>query len=240
MNNRTRVKLLLGPYKPPRCLLGKKLFCEIRGWVPVRRISAGRIQWPQTVVGRSRAFILTGDLVKAVRHESNQAICHWWGVTPQTVTVWRKALDVPEHNEGTRRLFREWFPESIPPQKLAQARRNANSSSANAKKSAAKRGKMPPAHVMEALWRANRGRPLSAEHRRKLSAVHKARGTRPPTSMPDWLAREDALLGTMPDEQVAKRTGRTLIAVRCRRWLLDIDGFYRKRRRRPGRLSNAT
>src|SRR4029077_7533342 len=101
MNDADRFRLLYGPYLTPRCRLGKKLFCEIRGWVPVRRISAGRIPWPQTIVGRSLAFILCGDLVKAVRRESNQAVCRWWGVMPQTVTAWRKALDVPQGNEGT-------------------------------------------------------------------------------------------------------------------------------------------
>jgi hypothetical protein len=80
MDDRKRFKLLHGPYKPPRCWLGKKLFCKVRGWVPVRRISAGRIPWPETSVVHSRAFILIDDLVKAVRHESAIAICHWWGV----------------------------------------------------------------------------------------------------------------------------------------------------------------
>jgi hypothetical protein len=37
----------------------------------------------------------------------------------------------------------------------------------------------------------------------------------------------------MPDQEVAQRTGRTLDAVKCRRVALDIDGFYRKRRRKP-------
>jgi len=36
----------------------------------------------------------------------------------------------------------------------------------------------------------------------------------------------------MPDEEVAQRTGRTPKAVKCRRVMLDIDGFYRKRRRK--------
>ena len=232
MDDRERFKLLHGPYRAPRCRLGKKLFCEIRGWVPVRPISAGRIPWPKTLVGRSPAFILTGDLVKAVRRESNQAVCYWWGITGQTVTAWRRALDVPRATEGTRRLHREWFRESIPPENLAQGRRNANSAAANAKKGSATRGKPMLPHVKAALQKANKGRKLSKEHRRRLSAAHKARGSRVPTAMPDWTAREEALLGSMPDEQVAKRTGRTLIAVRCRRWLLDIDGFYRKRTRK--------
>jgi hypothetical protein len=34
---------------------------------------------------RARPFILTGDLAKAVRLESNQAVAYWWGVTAWTV-----------------------------------------------------------------------------------------------------------------------------------------------------------
>src|SRR5271165_3958276 len=106
MHDRERFRLLHGPYRAPRCGFGQKLFCELRGWVVVRGISAGRIAWPRTKVKRAWAFILCGDLVRAVRRESAIAVCHWWGVTPQTVTVWRKALDVPQVNAGmlSRRL----------------------------------------------------------------------------------------------------------------------------------------
>ena len=83
---------------------GQVVFCEIRGWVPVRRISAGHIPWPQTIAGRNPAFMLCGELVMAIKRESNIAICHWWGVTAQTVSGWRKAFDVPRTNEGTARL----------------------------------------------------------------------------------------------------------------------------------------
>jgi tetratricopeptide (TPR) repeat protein len=36
---------------------------------------------------------LYGDLARAVRRESNQAIDRHWGVTGQTVIKWRKASD---------------------------------------------------------------------------------------------------------------------------------------------------
>jgi hypothetical protein len=58
MNDLDRYQLLYGPYQAPRCRLGAKLLCEIRGWVPVRRISTGRIPWPQTLVRNNPAFIL--------------------------------------------------------------------------------------------------------------------------------------------------------------------------------------
>src|SRR5262249_3847868 len=96
--------LLLGPYGPPRCRLGRKLFCDIRGWVPIRPISAGRISWPMTLVSRAQPFIFTGDLVNAVWRESALAVCHWWGVTPQTVSTGRMALGGGPIAEGTSRL----------------------------------------------------------------------------------------------------------------------------------------
>jgi hypothetical protein len=55
-----KCRLLHGPYRPPTCSLGKRLRCRIRGRVVVKRISAGPISWPQTIVGRARAFRLVG------------------------------------------------------------------------------------------------------------------------------------------------------------------------------------
>jgi hypothetical protein len=72
-----KCRLLHGPYRPPTCALGKRLRCRIRGRVEVKRISAGPISWPQTIVGRARAFILCGDLVRAVRRESEEAVAYW-------------------------------------------------------------------------------------------------------------------------------------------------------------------
>ena len=106
MRDADRFKLLSGPYDTPRCLLGDKLFCEIHGWVPVRRFSEDRIPWPQTLAGRNESLILCGDLLLAVRRESNEAICHWWGVTPETVACWRKALNIAAATDGMSRLFR--------------------------------------------------------------------------------------------------------------------------------------
>jgi hypothetical protein len=220
----TRHKLLFGPYTMPRCRLGKKLFCEIRGWVPVKRISNGRIPWPQTVVGRNRAFILCGDLAKAVRRESNIAVCFWWGVTPQTVTVWRKALDVPVATEGTSRLFR-LTAKRMPQEVRARAIAGCNTPEANAKKSAAKLGKPRPAHVREAIRQANLGRKLSIEIRRKMSEAHKRRGTWPPTAGRPWTERETALLSKAPDEEIARRIKRTVCAVEGRRQRLKIRKY---------------
>lgn len=76
MNDAERYKLLNGPYRSPRCRLGSILFCELRGEVVFNGMSEGRIAWPTTRKGRTRpAFILCGDLVKAVQRESATAVC---------------------------------------------------------------------------------------------------------------------------------------------------------------------
>src|SRR5262249_21380000 len=50
-----------------------------------------------------RALIVFGDLAHPARTESNQAVFYWFGVTPQTVSNWRKALGVGLTDPGDRR-----------------------------------------------------------------------------------------------------------------------------------------
>jgi hypothetical protein len=238
VNDADRYRLLYGPYRMPRCRVGRKLFCAVRGWVTVRKVSDGLIPWPQTLVGRSKALILCGDLVKAVRHESNQAVAYHWGVTPQTVTVWRKALDVGPTNEGTHRLRSDYTRE--PWAEAARAKGQAKNAdpARRAKLAAAKRGKPRPAHVVEAIVRANQARKVSAETRRKMSEAHRRRGTRPPKAGPAWTSEEDELVRTLPPAEVAQRTGRSLGAVYDRRRTLRLPDGRRERWRRPPRADS--
>ncbi len=224
-----RFKLLHGPYRSPRCRLGGWLVCAIRGRVPVRSISAGRIPWPQTRHGRSRpAFILCGDLARAVRRESALAICHWWGVTAQTVTVWRKELGIGPTTEGTSQLRSALAQEPAITAGRMKAVAKARDPERRAKIAAARRGKPRPRHVIEAVIRAHRGKPLPEETKRKIGEAHRRRGTRPPKAGRPWTAEEDRLLAELPDAEAARRTGRTLGAVAARRRFLRI--LRRKRR----------
>src|SRR6266851_1449136 len=103
MQERNRVKLLFGPYRMPRCAVGRLLRCRIRGKVRVRGISDGPIQWPCTRKaggGGKQSLILCGDLVRAVQRESEIAVAHWWGVGISTVWTWRTALGVDPDTEG--------------------------------------------------------------------------------------------------------------------------------------------
>lgn len=153
-------------------------------------------------------------------------------MTPQTVSMWRKALDVPRYNEGTQRLDRDWFPERMTAAERARGVGLANALAANAKEAAAARGGRRTAHVVEAVRQAHLGKPLSAAHRAKLSAAHKARGTKPPGTGRLWTRREDALLGTLPDRKVAERVGRSAAVVWERRERLGIPRTVRRQKSR--------
>jgi hypothetical protein len=56
MKDADRYKLLHGPYRMPRCKLGGRLFCEVRGEVIVRAISDAAIPWPQIRGKRGRPW----------------------------------------------------------------------------------------------------------------------------------------------------------------------------------------
>jgi hypothetical protein len=179
MHEHDRFKLLFGPYRTPRFNYGDVVTCEIRGDVKIVGLTAARIPWPKCRTGkRCRAIILYGALADAVRRESAQAIEYWWGVGSFTVWKWRKALGVDRLTEGTSALLSRWAPETI---QSAEANRRREptlkSSERRAKIAAARRGKPRPRHVIEALIKANRGRKLSADRRRKMSEAHKRRGT---------------------------------------------------------------
>ena len=48
------------------------------------------------------------------------------------------------------------------------------------------------------------------------------------TEVQSWTPAEDALLGKLPDAEVARRTGRTLLAVRMHRYLKGIPAPRRQ------------
>jgi hypothetical protein len=98
MTDADRCKLHFGPYRTPRFRYGGTLRCELRGELVVTGLTDALVPWP---LGRrpgrnerARSLILTGDLVMAVRRESATAVAHHFGVTAQTVSLWRSALGV--------------------------------------------------------------------------------------------------------------------------------------------------
>jgi hypothetical protein len=92
---------LLGKYRTPRFRIGQSVRCEVRGEMVITAMTDAPIPWPVGKNDRGRhSLIVYKDLVKAIRRESNQTICHWWGVCRGVVSKWRWALRVPD---GRRR-----------------------------------------------------------------------------------------------------------------------------------------
>src|SRR5437773_2389945 len=111
-----RYELLSGPYNPPRARRGGHLFCEMRSTVKVRGYSDGPIPWP--VKWGTRSLILCGELLDAVKQESELAVGHHWGVSINVVQNWRRALEVETYNPGTRMLQHRSGLENATPAKM--------------------------------------------------------------------------------------------------------------------------
>jgi len=217
-----RDKLHFGPYRAPLFRIGQRVEDERRGLVRIVGVTAGRISWPIGQQGRSKAIVLFKGLARAARREAAAAVMHWWGVGPATVNKWRRAVGAPRWTDGDLRL------------KAANGKRNvagiaamhatAGDPARRAKIAAARRGKARPPAVVEGMRRRMLGKRLSAATRTKMSASHKARGTRPPAAGRPLTARELRLIRTLPPAKAAKRTGRTLAAVYSQRSKLGIAG----------------
>jgi hypothetical protein len=186
------------------------------------------IPWPIGKHGAGRhSLIVYKGLAKAVRRESNQAVASWWGIDPQTVTKWRKALSVQRANEGTSRLFEDYIAEYGDDMRALGVLK-ARDPERCRKISETMRGNPKPPHVLEAMHEARRGSHHTEEARQRMSATHRQRGTLVPGTIP-WTAGEDELVRTLPAEEAARRTGRSLQAVYKRRYRLGVpDGRTRR------------
>jgi hypothetical protein len=225
-----RLRLLHGPYKPPKVRPGQWTRCLVRGAVRCCGTSSALIPWPWARTERANrpTPIVNRDLARAIRHEAEVALVHHFGVSIYTVWKWRKALGVPSTTDGTRRL--RLAIAQMPDVKAGRVKGQAKNQDLERcrKISAAMQGIPKPPSVVEAIGRIWRGKKMSAEHRAKMSAAHKARGTRPPKAGRPWTKAEDALLARLPAGEVAKRTGRTLQAVYARRYDLGLPDGRRR------------
>src|SRR5262245_16556405 len=112
MRHADRVQLLHGPYTPPPLRKGDRATCLFRdGTVVITSWSDARISWPRCRLldthGGGSGLLVEEELARAVRSESSLAIQHWWGVNPETVWRWRKALGVEGRagTDGSQRLI---------------------------------------------------------------------------------------------------------------------------------------
>jgi len=145
-----RFQFLYGPYQCPKARPGKKLFCEIRGTVTVAGFRYGPIPWPVAKWPGTRPAILCGDLVKAVRRESEVAVAHHFGVSVATVKMWRRALGVPRITEGTRRRWQAIANSRID-NRIERARFNSKQPAALAKASASLKGRIQHPNTIAAV-----------------------------------------------------------------------------------------
>jgi hypothetical protein len=182
-------------------------------------------------IGKGRrgrhSLIVYKDLAKAVRRESNQAICHWWGACQTAVRKRRRALGVDATTAGTSQLRSEYTNEPWAIEAFAKAHSKARDPERHRKISESMRGKPRPQHVLNAAHAARRGSHQTEEARRKMSEAQQQRGSLVPGTVV-WSAEEDELVRTLPAEEVVRRTGRSLIAVYARRSRLKVpDGRKR-------------
>jgi hypothetical protein len=164
---------LLNKYETPRFTYGDVVPCARRGDVRIVGLSSAPIPWPigQTLPkGRGRSLVLYGDLARAVRRESAEAVAFWFGVKSNTVWQWRKALGVGAITGGTTALKSERLSPVL--EKAREAARPTLASPERCEKIAAsRRGKPRPRHVIEAMRQGRTGKPHDSETRRKMSAA---------------------------------------------------------------------
>jgi hypothetical protein len=203
-------RLRFGPYVPPRTRRGQCLFCELRGKVVVGDYSDGPIPWPMK--RKTRSIILCGDLVRAVQEESEVAVAHHWGVCAGTVTKWRAALEVSPITKGTRQVKSYAVTEAMTPavrehisgMKTGVPRQLSTAGEARLK-AALHRPKTP-------RWFASMARHFAAR-----------RGVPVDPNDRPWTAQEEQLLGTQPDQEIARLLHRSPGAVTARRHLKGIE-----------------
>jgi hypothetical protein len=236
MRDADRFKLL-GTYRTPRLRVGRVLACEYRDRdVVVTGYTAARIPWPH---GRPRGHrggtpgpVVYGALAEAVRRESNQAVAYWFGVTPNTVSLWRKALAVRRTNAGTHTLRKGYGAEPWFARVRAKGRAARWTPERRAERSARPK-RRPPAPRVRAVARKARRKPGVARHTpetrakmRAAAARRLARGQVPNGRA--WTRAEDELVLTRSAAEAAKRTARTLTAVYKRRRKLRVPAWSRR------------
>jgi hypothetical protein len=208
---------LLGKYKTPCFRIGQRVRCQVRGKVVITGITDAPIPWPIAKGGRGRhSLVIYKGLARAVRRESEQGICYWWGVKTTTVWKWRKALNVGIATPGTSRLHSEYNKEPWAVEARTKAQSKARDPERLRKIAEARRGKPRPPHVGEAVRQAHLGTHATKETRQRMSVTHKKRRSLVPGTVP-WTPEEDELVRTQPIAEAVKRTGRTLFAVKSRR-----------------------
>jgi hypothetical protein len=191
---RDRVQLLFGPYTAPPLRRGDRASCLLRDCdVVITSWSSGRIPWPRC---RPVDGYRGGGWGLLLDEELARAVRH---ESAAAVGHWWGA------SPGTVQRWR----------RALGVGRTDNEGSRRLIRAAA-----------EAGGEALRARGLTPEererHRQNAKRLNLAQYLPKGYVGPWWTARQRALLGKLPDEEVAARVGRTVDAVRRQRYLLGI------------------
>jgi hypothetical protein len=201
-----KVRFVGGPYEPPFVPIGGWLRCMLRGRLQVGGYSNSLIPWP--VAGNHpRQLVVCGDLAKALRTESRLAVCFHFGISPQTVSEYKRQLGIERLTAGSTFLF--W-----------RNVRLAGSAAARAKMSRQREGRkdlMTPEdrerlreiqkRPKSAVWKAK----ASKRWQRRYALLGKPK---------EWTEAEMSLLNTRPDREVAKLVDRSVGAVKAKKFQL--------------------
>ncbi len=142
---------------------------------------------------REPGLVVFAGLLDALRTESALAVCHHWGVTPQTFSNWRGLLGIYQKTLGALRLRQQRLTGHL---NAVRPLIDYNAAERGQKIAAARTGKPRPKHVMEALRAANA----------------KRSGTE----------AEDQAVRMQSPAEAARITGRTMHAVYGRRHALGL------------------
>jgi hypothetical protein len=202
MNARERIKLLFGPYKAPALRRGDRSFCLYRDCdVVIGSWTAARISWPRCRALDCRA----GGWGLLVDEELARAIRQ---ESAAALVHWWGV------HSSTVRLWRKAF--GVGRMDNAGSRRLILAASEQAAEQV-------------------RGVPLSAEQcelrRQNVIKNRLLQRLQPGYQGPMWTAEQLALLGTLPDDEIAVRIGKTKLAVSLKRRSLGIAHPYDRRRR---------
>ena len=219
MQDSDRFKLRFGPYATPPFSYGDVVMDEVRGEVTIVGLTDGLIPWPIGKRGRAKTIVVYAGLADAVRKEANITVCHWWGITPQTVSKWRKSLEIGRVTEGTSALLRDHFTPQR--QKVMRVKRTPKYRDPvrNEKIRSSRLGKPRPKHVIDALRESHLGTNWSEQTRHRQL---ESRMRRFPKSFAPWTPEDDELVRTLSIRVVAKRTGRSKNKVAERRAALGM------------------
>jgi hypothetical protein len=194
MTDRDRVKLLFGPYQAPALRRGDRATCLLRDCtVVVTSWSSARIPWPRC---RSLDNYRGGGSGLLLDEELARAVRH---ESAAAVMYWWGAS--PRAVERWRRVL--------------GVGRTDNEGTRRLMRAAAEKG-----------GEAARERGLSDEEcderSRRALRLNLAQYLHKGYHGPWWTAKERALLGRLPDDEVAAKVGRTPDAVRSQRQVLGI------------------